>query len=1150
MTNIFQRLDVAVSADGIAGDLAGQIQKITAIAQTLQSLIDNPPDEIGGVVAALGNLPLPDLSIGAGLGDAFGEIGNLLPPDVAEFTGEIQVRLDNAQELVADINGSVQSVLQAAAALYRLTEIDWNCADTSVDGGSTAGGTAGGSTVPSNPEEERDGVSVTATNQVVTQTNDALDLFPSPFTIETVIDSIALLVAQDPDAIQRFLPVPVLDELIDSLNTVVAWRNMNATELQSALNNSLGSLAALLQQIPEQLLQPLGTLAADLTAELPFTVIDDALNALAAAYSELAAMVASGDLSAVTATATAADAALTQLQDLLPILSAPPRAAQLANACRRLTDLPEDLADGIERYVAILEAPPELESMNKLTENLATTISEKLPTLGDELAVDGLLEQLQELVEALDFTAVEDSVGTAASTLEDALAEIDQAFVQLGVQLQGAVGEVNDVIGAIDVGALLAETTASIDDYRVTLSDQLNTAFAPARSAIEAAVSNLDGVIGEFDPQAVIAAIESVLNDVTGVLGDSEVVALVEKIRAALEEIATQFDALRFAPLTNEVIRGIEEIDSTLREITASDIPAAAKSALQTALAVLPDSITPLTDPLIDEFGELIDAGPVRLLGQIKEQPAKAMDRVREFEPGKLVGQHLGPEFKAVLSKVEAFRPSQLFASVESEFESAKLGLAEKIDPTRALAPLQPAFDRVDALVRELDPNRLIAPLNELIASATSQVVDVLPLEEFFEQFDVVIARINAIQNSAGGVRDLLDRVVTMLDALSDPEAALDSMLDPLRVTLADIADAGFLQPGIVAVETAVGELRAVPLRSQINDVLVALESELDSLNPAVRLTELVQSHSTFPSDALHSLPDSAGKTAAVELLTRMNPLAPLFAEPLRPFVELHECIALLANRLNERFATWDTTFHAADTALGELANLDGNPTAVRSLLLDETLQQQFVQPFASVFSLLSPVALLLGALSARFSALLTAVQDQIDALTGGPDSLTSIRNSIAAVVDRFENINLDIVGEALREPTELLRSNVRALDPMALATPLRESLVAALADLSFDLIIPPEEIATVDEAFGSVIDTLRALDPERIVTEALQPEFDATVRPLIDALDVSDLLGQVAQRLDQLREELGSELDRVDVAYKQLQQGASSVSGSVSVGA
>ena len=262
MTNIFQRLDVAVSADGISGDLAGQIQKITSIVQTLQSLIDNPPDEIGDIVAALGNLPLPDLSVGAGLGDAFGEIGNVLPPDVAEFTGDVQIRLDNALELVADINGSVQSVLQAATALHRLTEIDWNCADTTGDGaavpgGGTPGGASpGGAPAAGDPAEERDGVSVTATNQVVAQANGTLDLFPSPFTVEAVIESIALIVVRDPDAVQRFLPTPVLDELVDSLNTVIAWRNMNATELQAALNESLDSLAALLQQIPDQLLLP------------------------------------------------------------------------------------------------------------------------------------------------------------------------------------------------------------------------------------------------------------------------------------------------------------------------------------------------------------------------------------------------------------------------------------------------------------------------------------------------------------------------------------------------------------------------------------------------------------------------------------------------------------------------------------------------------------------------------------------------------------------------------------------------------------------------------------------------------------------------------------------------------------------------------
>ena len=1151
MTTIFQRIDAAVSAEVVDANLAGQIGKITAIAETLRSLINVPPDEIGDIITTLGDLPIPDLTVGDGIGEAFDQIRGLLPDSAIDLTTDIEAKIGVAGDLVADVKGTLDDALRAALALHRLTEIDWACSHLSpeADAGGDAGDGGGDGGIGSgDASDDSGGVSVSATNQVVAETNATLDLFPDPFTIESIVETVAALSARDPEAPQRFFMIPVLDELADSLNTVVAWRNMSAAELQVSLNAALSSLASLLREIPDELLVPLSDVAAELNAGLPFSEIDGILEQLANTYDELASAVDSGDLSTVGATVAAADAALTQLEGLAATLSAPDLKDSLTDGKRRIDDLPADLPDAVERHVSRLEAPPEVEGLTRILDRLQATIEEKLPTFRDDLQVDRLLEQIEDLVAALDFTAIQDPISESATALGSALNEVDQAIANLGVRLQRTIGEIDDVITAIDPARLLADSIASIDGYRTALSDELTTRFATARSAIESAVAGLDGTVGDFDPNDIIAPIQSVLDDVAGVLGDGEVVALIERIRASLDDIATQFDNLRFTPLTDEVIGGIEEIGVMLREITSGDIPDAAKAALQTGLAALPDSITPLTDPLLRELDELIDAGPVRLLESVKEQPARAMDSVRRFEPGRLVGEHLSPHFESVVEEVDAFRPSQLLQGVEAEFGAAKNQLATRIDPAKALAPLQSSFDDVDALFRELDPDRLIAPLNEIIASATSGVVDVLPAEEFFEQFDAVIGRVTAIRDAVSGVRDLLERIITMLDVLNEPESALNAMLDPIVATLAEITDAGFLQTGVDAVAAAADALRAMPLRDRIVAIIDPLEASLSDLDASAQFAALVQKHRLFPNDTLNALPPTAEKTAIESLLDRMDPMASGFADPLTPVIDLQECVAALSSRLDALFDDWDMTYHVGDAALGELGSLDGRPGTIAALLIDDTLQNQYVKPVAAILELLMPIRLSVDVLAIHISDLLDSIEARITALTDGPASLTSIRDNLGGIVDRFENLSLDIVSDALRAPIESLRSSVRALDPMSLAVPLRESLNAALDDLDFELLVPTSELRSLDDSFEAVVATLRGLDPERVVSEALRPTFDATVRPLIEALDVSDLLIRIAERLDTLADELEVELDRVDEAYKQLQQSAGAVGGSVSV--
>ena len=110
-------------------------------------------------------------------------------------------------------------------------------------------------------------------------------------------------------------------------------------------------------------------------------------------------------------------------------------------------------------------------------------------------------------------------------------------------------------------------------------------------------------------------------------------------------------------------------------------------------------------------------------------------------------------------------------------------------------------------------------------------------------------------------------------------------------------------------------------------------------------------------------------------------------------------------------------------------------------------------------------------------------------------------------------------------------------IDPARLGDELDDAFEQALSVLSLSTIIPAADIAELDDAWQSVIDKLRALDPGDLVEDALQPIWDETVlaaarRVRSDAgLRRADRIPRVAQGRTERRSR--SSEHRVPVAHR-----------------
>lgn len=1159
MTTIFDRLDSMLGDNNISVSISGQAGQLTNIINSLQSLINNPPDEVGDLIGALGNRQLPNLELDSSIASNLAQIENLLPSDLTEFTDELTSALSSIDDQVNVIADSVGEALRAAIEFHNLSKADWTCraefggsggsASGSGNGGEGGGGAEGGEGGEGgeNDQETSGTQAVNTINQTVTETNAVLDLFPEPMTIEGLLESLANITRRRTGNQATIINIPVFDELRDVLDTVLAWRSMSAAELEIFLSDAMQQIVSLLENSGGHLLSPVETVLTDLNTTLPLSSLDDVFSGLASHYATLAAAVESGDLSGAAVTIAEANVLFDQLDGLRPALTSADLVETVENTVERMRTLPDDLADSLQRVVLLLDAPAEVELAGRLLAEINTQLS-TLPLADFEATGNAITEWLEDLTDGLDFSAIQQPISDVADAVRTATDELDQALVRVTLQIQDMFEQADQVLAGVDTTAIISQAEDAFKTFGDELTQSVMDLFGPARDGISTVVTKLESTVTEFDPAQLIIPVQEVLNKITGVLSEGDVATLIERIRATLDDVAAQIENLSFAPLTDKVVKAIEDIADELRAINTDDLSTTLQMALQAALAVLPESLSPLIAPLTDEFGELVESGPVLLLDKVKDQPARLMDNIRRFEPGTLLGDSLQEPFGQVVKQMEAFRPSALFDLVSDEFDLVKQRLIKDADPAVVLAPLQTVYNQASIGLQQIQPDALVAPLEEALNEAVNQVIDVIPLEEVFDQVDPALDLVQQIFTSMGGARDLLLRIQNMLDALADPRPKLEAMMAPVLAMFDGITDTSFLNTAMNSLQSSLQEMRAAGIQSRIDTALASISTKIESLDPEQQVIGMLQSHRDFPHTALLGLPESTEKTNLLTLLDRADPMAPGFSDPFEPVVQLHTAINELREALPTTFEHWDERFYAADTTLGELANFDSNATVIKELLRD-TLDEQFIEPLSQVLGLLAPIRLTVGNIAGEFAYLIGELEERVGALLTGPGSLQAIRDELNTLVDRLRNFNLDFLTDSLQERADALLASWEALNPASFREPLQKALQDMVNALNLDTLMPAAEITSLDRSYDGILDILRGLDPVQTVLPVLQSHYEENVVPLLDSFDISALLEGMMTKLNNLEEELGSELERVDAAYQELRGAVPSISISIDVG-
>ncbi len=781
-----------------------------------------------------------------------------------------------------------------------------------------------------------------------------------------------------------------------------------------------------------------------------------------------------------------------------------------------------------------------------------------MPAPADAAARQALVDQLapitdfmEDLGEKLDLSAIEGGVGTVAAEAQSIADEISGALATVAQETRAAFAEVETVIQDLPLDALATEIRNGITQVGNSIEQELQAAFAPLRDALAAAVQAVADAVGTLDPQTIADAVTDAVAQITAILQDPAVVSAAQDIRSALDQAAEAAGNLSFAPVTDEVIKLIEQMEAGLRALSDTELNDALIGMLNTALSVLPPDLRPATQPLIDELGVKIEQGPVELLEQIREKPQEVVDRIRAFDPGALVTQQLAPPFAEARDALQGVRPSALLDPLDAALAAEKVRLKQIAAPSRALAPVSDAFDALLAEFDRLSPDALLAPIEAAIEQAIQDVIDAAPIDEVFDQIDDVFGTIQAVLDTVNAIQEALAKSATALTALQNPDAAIDGWRDAALAKIDTVPNSAALDTLLTEIAAAIDAARGPDLLAAYDAAVAPLMTALDGLSPEAALSRMVTLRQRL-LPLMRALPPGPERTAIENVLNRFDPLDPAHTGGLRAAAVLHEALRDARAALDTMATDFADALHGPDGLLTDLRNGAANAGLLRGAVEAEI--EKALVPVRYIIAQLGAAAVPVGAVADGFADLSARLTGAVGNILTGPASLQSITDAVQQVVDTIRNIDLAFLRESLEGVFQAVRAEVEAAGPGPLIVTLDREFGDIIDALDLSLILPQAEIQALDQSVADLIATLQGFDPATLIGDAVQQSYEADVLPLVEALDITPIFDALIEALRGLEDELEQEMDRINTAYGALLAarpggGGGSVSLSVSVG-
>lgn len=1118
MPTVLERLTLSLDTGGLDQQLGAQAAALQQAIALAGPLIEGKTPSIDTLIGSLGALRTPSFDLGGGFAATLQQASSLAPSDLASVVAPIGGRFTEMATLVEEqLAPILQDAVKAAQSIQQLMKVRLGCPD----------GVPGSDVSPTPPQPPPpgqpgppSGVAVAA--QQVQQLDTILSALPAQIDASALLQLLLILLGSKPRDSFFVLNLPVVDDFFDPLHTLVAWSSMDEAEIVIHLVATLNTLVTRLQ---EGAPIPLADLAASLNPIVPrwrrpqlsaaADAVTDRLTALDTALQTADAAAVAALLPTVNAALDAYDGLRTAMQG--DVLAAVP--ALLA----AVAALPRTLLDRLTHLLVLLQPTNVASRVAGLIPPFQPVPPEAVQAVQD--GIQPLIDWLRDLVGLLDFSAIQDEVTEVATAAQGIAHDIEAGLTGVALDVQSAFAGIGQAVAGIGLDDLRNQLTDQIAQFGDQLRRDIDQALSPARDGVHTAIDTVSDALDAFNPDQIVDALHQVVDSIAGVLNGPDVKGAIEAVKQAVDAVVDALKSLSFEPVTDEVVKLINSMRDGLKAIIDKDLNEATKSALGAAMSVLPGDLHPVTDPLVSGFDDLVESGPLQLLNTIKDAPKQVLDQVKQFEPAALVGDQLSAPYRALLDRAGQFKGAQLFAAADKELGSARQRLLQTANPGRALEPLRAPVQELFAKLDAFSPSALLKPLTDKVEQTVAQIIDASPVDEVLDAVNGVFDAVNEVLDFVKKIQSVADRIGQVFDALANSDAQLDAWRDELLGRLPTGANAP-LDAALTGLNSALDAVRHPDVLTAFDAAVADVVNELAALDPATRLNGIVTAYGRLAS-RVAGLPASPSKDGAQQVLNRFNPTQPIHSSPLRLADDLRSAIAAARLQLVGLSQEWTATVNG----FGDLR--DVGAATVRDLLAPEL--EPALQPVRFIFKSLGNLAVPVNGVAQTLTELITTLTDRVDALVNGPGSLSAISGAVQEVVDVLRNIDLSFLGRSLDDVLRQVRDQLRSVDPRRLADELDAAFAQALSGLSLATIIPPADIAALDQAWQSVLDKLRQLDPGKLVEEVVQPIYDETVLPLLDAFDLTSVFTALIDFLDSLKGQLSEGLDEVNTAYQSL---------------
>jgi hypothetical protein len=357
---------------------------------------------------------------------------------------------------------------------------------------------------------------------------------------------------------------------------------------------------------------------------------------------------------------------------------------------------------------------------------------------------------------------------------------------------------------------------------------------------------------------------------------------------------------------------------------------------------------------------------------------------------------------------------------------------------------------------------------------------------------------------------------------------------------------AGALATAVTSLRDAARAARPQQLAADWATARTPLATALQQADAVARLTRLTLARSRIQA----GLANPAVTGAVPGLAAWFNdPDTRNAGDGLNALSALERALAAADTALAQQFNELAARFPHADGPFAPL--LPAGPAALRSWVREAVLRQLGV-PLLALLGSLQPVVALVARAVDALQALVDAVDAKLAELLAAPQALAALLGNVAGVQQRLASLDLGIYTREVDTVFTAFTDELNALDPRRLQAPLEAARDQLLGQLSLDAILPPALRGQLDGTYRELVAKIQSLDPDKLLLEPLDTEYRETVEPLVEALDVAATVQLIIDWLQNLPEDLRTQIARVDVPYGRLLNsapGGSSGGGGASVG-